>query len=164
MNLILSISAKFGTIIKALKAAIYGLFIFLGIPMDLVHTLSILMGVDTTLGIAKALKLGEKVSFKILLWGMITKVAVLIIPMVLALIAKGLGFDFIWFIMTVMNVLIVSEGFSCITNILSIKTGQKIENTDYVTGLLKAIRKGLAGIIKRLLDKIESGQNEVQDK
>ena len=34
-----------------------------------------------------------------------------------------------------MNILIVNEGISCITNILSIKSGKKIENTDYVTKL-----------------------------
>ena len=164
MNYITSLYADFPSVVNYIKSAIYGLFIFLGIPMDLVSTLGILMGVDTILGVAKSLKLDEKFSFKILLWGAITKVSVLLIPMVMALVAKGLGFDFIWLPVAVMHVLIVNEGLSSITNILSIKSGTKIENTDYVTSLLKAIRKGLANIINNLLKKLENGNNEVPNK
>ena len=154
-----TLQLNYSTAIEAIKAAAYGLFIFLEIPIDLVHTLGILMMVDTGLGIIKALRLGDKVSFRILLWGMVTKLAVLIIPMILALIGKGLGLGFIWFVLTVLKVLIVAEGISCITNVLSIKSGKKIENTDYITALLHSIRKGLSAIIKRFLTTIEGGVN-----
>ena len=159
MNYLTNLYTDYPTLINIIKSGIYGLFIFLGIPMDLVSTLGILMGVDTLLGVTKSLKLDEKFSFKILLWGAITKVSILLIPMVIALVAKGLGFDFIWLPVTVIHILIVSEGLSSITNILSIKSGERIENTDYITNLLKAIRKGLSSIIKRLLDKLENGQD-----
>lgn len=81
---------------------------------------------------------------------MVSKLSLLLIPMILALIAKGLNLDFSLFVIAAMNVLIVSEGISCITNILSIKTRKQIDNNDYVTLLLHSIRKLLTGFIQRL--------------
>ena len=46
------------------------------------------MMIDTFLGIIKALKLGEKFSFKYLTWGLLTKMILLLIPMIVALVAK----------------------------------------------------------------------------
>ena len=79
--------------------------------------------------------------------------------MILAVIAKALSFDFRYFVIAAMNIIIVSEGISCITNILSIKTKKQIENTDYITMLLNAIKTALSGIIIRLLKAMESEKN-----
>lgn len=146
-------------IYKTLKDFCYLIFIFLGMKTDVVKILFILMTIDSLLGIAKALRLGNKFSFKVLLWGMITKLSILIIPFILALMAKALSFDFNYFVIAVMNIIVVSEGISCVTNIISIKTKKQIENADYITQLLQAIKKGLHGIITRLLKVIENEKN-----
>jgi hypothetical protein len=90
---------------------------------------------------------------------MITKLSILIVPFILALMAKAMSFDFRYFILAVLNVIVVSEGISCVTNIISIKTGKPIENADYITMLLQAIKNGLHGIFKRLLTIIEQEKN-----
>lgn len=138
------------------KTGIYTLFVFLGIDHDIVGVLGILMVIDTGLGVIKALRLSDKVTFKKMMWGMVTKVSVLIIPMILALVAKGIDLDFRWFVVAVINVLIVAEAFSCITNILSIKSKERIENADYITMVLHAIRKGLSSLIQRFIGDIEN--------
>lgn len=142
-----------------LKTAFYAVFVYLGIKTGVVMVLFILMGVDSFLGILKALRLGNKFSFKILAWGVVTKLSILVIPMVLALMGKALSFEFTYFVIAVMNIIIVSEGISCITNILSIKSKKAIENTDYVTMLLHLIKRALSGIVERLFAVIE--QNKV---
>lgn len=142
-------------VLQAVKLTIYGVFTFLDIDVDVVNILAILMGIDTVLGIIRTVILRDKFSFKTMLWGLLTKAAVLIIPMVLALTAKALDFDFRWFVVAVINVIIVAEAFSCMTNILSIKTKRRIENVDYITLLLHSIRAGLSSIIKRLLGNIK---------
>ena len=118
------------------------------------------MAVDTVLGIFKSIRLKRKVSFKKLIWGMITKVSILIVPMVLALVAKALSFDFTWFVNAVLNILVLSEAFSSITNVISIKEGKEIQNTDFITKLLHAIRKGLSSLINKLFNTINSDYNE----
>ena len=110
------------TIYNLLKSSLYLVFMYLGIKTGGVKALFVLMLIDSFLGIVKALRLGHKFSFKKLAWGMVAKLTILIIPMVIALMAKGLNLDFNYFVVIVMDILIVSEGISCITNILSIKT------------------------------------------
>ena len=73
--------------------------------------------------------------------------------------AKALSFDFYYFVVAVMNIIVVSEGFSIVTNIISLKTKTKIENTDCITKLLNAIKNGLHNIITRLLKVVEGEKN-----
>lgn len=142
-------------LINFCKGVLYTLFIYLGIKTGTVKILFYLMLIDSVLGIIKALRLGEKFSFKRLSWGMVSKLTLLFIPMILALIAKGLNLNFTLFVIATINILIVNEGISCITNILSIKIKKQIENDDYVTMLLGSIRKMLAKIIQGFLGDID---------
>ena len=139
------------------KSAVYAVFVYLGIRTGTVKVLLVLMLIDSALGIIKAMRLGKKFSFKVLGWGMVSKLTILIIPMIIALMGKALSFDFSLFVVAVMNIIVVSEGISCITNILSIRTRKQIENTDYITALLHSIRKGLTGLVTRMIGKIDKG-------
>jgi len=147
-----------------IKAAIYTAFIFLNIDLDIVKILTILMCVDTVFGIAKALILGDKVSIKILFFGLSTKLLILLIPMTLALIGKGLKtYDFTPMVDIVLKVLLVSEGISIFTSMYSIKTKTRVENIDFVSMLLQSIRKGLTKILKMWLGQIEN-PDEIDNK
>lgn len=148
-------------IVQIISFIFYGGFVFLGVDMAVVAILTGLMAIDTFLGIIKAVRLRQLVSFRILLWGMITKLSVLVIPMVLALTAKGLSFDFRWLVVAVLNILVVAEGFSCITNILSIKSKKKIENVDYITLMLHNIRQVLSKMIKTGLSGLKDGERKI---
>lgn len=150
--------------ITAIKIAVYSFFAYLGIDANVVEVLFILMVVDTILGSVKAIQLGNKFTFKKLMWGIVTKLSVLIIPMVIALVAKGLSFDFKWFVLAILNILIVAEGFSAISNILSIKTKKNVENVDFISMLLKSVRKGLANLVNKLLTGIEMGDTKEDKK
>jgi hypothetical protein len=132
------------------KTAIYLLFVFLNVDLDIVKILSILMMADTALGAIKAVYLKDlRFTFEILLWGLISKATILTIPMVLALVALGLGFDFKWLIVLILRILVISEGISSITNILSIRKKENIENTDYISDILKGLRKFLESYLKK---------------
>jgi len=134
-----------------IKAALYTTFIFLNIDI-----LILLMIFDTAFGVTKSLVLGDKVSFKILFFGLSTKMLVLLIPMTLALVGKGLNYDFTPMVNVVLKVLVVAEGISIFTSMYSIKTKQKVENIDFISMLLNSIRKGLTKILKMWLGQIEN--------
>lgn len=155
-----SSSLKITDEVLAAKTFLYGVFVFLDINVDTVKILSILMAIDTILGVFKVIRLGNKFSFKKLIWGMITKVSVLIVPMVLALTAKALNFDFTWFVSAVLNILVLAEAFSSITNIISIKEAKELENTDFITRLLHKVRQGLSTLINQLFGTITQDNNE----
>lgn len=147
-------------ILNFVKGVIYALFIYLGIKTGTVVILFYLMTIDSILGIVKALRLGQKFSFRRLTWGAISKLTLLFVPMILALIAKGLDLDFTMFVVATMNILIVNEGISSVTNILSIKTGRHIENNDVVTKLLYSIRRLLIRLVQRFMNVIDEDKNK----
>ncbi|MBS3739604.1 MAG: hypothetical protein KGY51_11535 [Psychroflexus sp.] len=133
---------------EELKYGIYLIFIFLDINIDIVKILSYLMLADTALGVIKTIIIKHlKFSFKELYWGVITKATILLIPMLVALTAKGLHYDFRWLVNIVLKVLILSESISSLTNILSIKERKIIENTDFVSKLLRLLRLFFKNII-----------------
>ena len=139
-----------------IKTVIYLVFVFLNLDMDVVRILSILMLVDTALGTIKAIYLEDlKFTFKKLLWGIVSKSTILLIPMLLALVSLGLGYDFKWVVDLVLKILIVSEAISSITNILSIKENKNIENTDYVSKLLHSIRNFLKNKMEKFIKRFE---------
>lgn len=129
------------------KKAIYAMFIFLGIKTGVVEVLFYLMCTDTILGIIKTVVLKNVLSFKILAVGMVSKISIIAIPLIIALMGKGLNFDLSYFVVATMNVLIVNEGISCITNVISIKGKKEIENKDYLTRFLNKIRGALSKLI-----------------
>ena len=137
-----------------IKLVVYGVFVFLQLDIDIVKVLSYLMITDTVLGTIKAIYVSKlKFTFKKLLWGFVSKCTILTIPMILALVSKGMGFEFKWVVVVVLKVLIVSEGISSITNILSIKEKKQIENTDYISKLLHAIRNFYTKKINEFINK-----------
>jgi len=141
---------------REFKTGLYLLLAFLNIDVDLALVLMYLMVTDTILGTIKAIYIYKiKFSFKKLLWGIITKAVVLIIPMVLALVASAFDFNFKWMVDLVIKIIIVSEGISSFTNILAMKERKNIENTDYVSKLLNSIRKFCINKIEKLLESID---------
>ncbi|MFZ0599507.1 MAG: hypothetical protein WAM46_21140, partial [Flavobacterium sp.] len=60
-----------------------------------------------------------------------------------------------WFVTIVMDLLIVSDGISIISNIIAIKTKKQVENFDAMTLILKSVRDRLIQLFKRLLITID---------
>lgn len=69
--------------------------------------------------------------------------------------SKGLNYNFKWFVTVVMDLLIVSDGISIISNIIAIKTKKEVENFDAMTLILKSIRNRLIQLFKKLLVTID---------
>jgi len=140
--------------------SIYGFFVWLEIDLEMFLILTIFMCIDSFLGAIKSVRLGDEFCFRKLLWGFCLKLCFLIIPLIVALLAKGLKIgDFSLGVEIVMRVLLVSEALSCITNIYSAKNKVRIKNVDYISMLLNSIRKAMAGFIRKSLSNIESGAN-----
>jgi phage-related holin len=147
-----------------IKTAIYSVFIFLNIDVDVVKILIWLMIIDTGFGIVKSVVMGRRFSFKRLFMGLSIKTLVILIPMTLALVSKGLNtYDFTPLVDIVLKILLVSEGYSILTSMYVIKTKKDVKELDIVTLLLESLRKGLRGLIEMWLGKLEN-MNNYKDK
>lgn len=143
--------------INEIKTAIYLAFVFLNIDTDVVKILTYLMLIDTISGVIKVFILKEIFDFKVLFFGGCSKLLVLLIPMTLALVGKGISktYDFTLLLDSVLRILVVSEGLSIITNFYVIKTKKSVKNFDIISMLLSALRKGMLSIISQTLKTIE---------
>ena len=143
--------------INELKALVYSTFIYLNLDLDVVKVLIWLMFIDTLSGIFKAFVLEKRFDFKILFFGICSKLLVLLIPMVVALVGKGISkdYDFTIVLDSILKILVVSEGLSIITNFYVIKTKKEVKNFDAITMLLSAIRNLLLKIMKSTIKDID---------
>jgi len=142
-------------IVETIKLIIYALFAYLEIPIEAFIILVVFISLDTFLGAIAAIRMGDKFSFKILLWGWGLKVATLLLPLLVAGLAKVLDFDFTILVVLTIKILTVSEFYSCIGNIYMAKNKIRVNKVDVVSGLLKSLRVFAKNILDKLLKKIE---------
>ena len=143
---------KMKEFIELIKISLYALFASLSIDVNVVEIIMYLMLIDTISGVIKTWVVKElSFGFKKFYVGILSKFTVLIIPMALALMAKGLGFDFRWVVEASLRLIILSEGISFFTNIISIKDKKIYENKDYLSILLHWVRDKLQFIFDNIL-------------
>jgi len=119
------------------------------------------MIIDTFFGAIKAVRVAKiKFSLKTMLWGILTKATILTIPMILALVALGLGYDFIWLIDIVIKILVLHEGISIITNMISIRQNKNIINADIISVMLLKIREVFTDLVKKLTGDISKDEEK----
>jgi hypothetical protein len=142
----------------AAKLALISSMTFLGVSYGLITLLWFFMLSDTLLGIWKAVVLGgfSAVS-KTKFWsGVGTKIAILFIPLSLALTGALAGYDLNIFVLTTMWTLIGNDAVSCYTNLLSIKRRKNYVNKDLVVLLINALRALIYQGVKRAIEKINT--------
>jgi len=142
--------------LQGLKLAAYAFFAWLNIDMETFGILIILMTLDSFFGAIKAVRFKKEFKFKTLIWGLCLKMCFLIIPLIVALLGKGVGGDFYLGVDIVMKILIVSEGYSIFGNIYAAKNKKEVKSIDIISILLKSLRVGLKGILDKLLNRIEN--------
>lgn len=137
-----------------LKGILYTMFVFLEINTSVFSILVVFMVLDSVSGVAKILKIDKKqFSFKKLLWGVVSKIGLLIVPLVVALLFKGIGqpapvegeaavsgLGMGFAVESIMKILIVSEFISFLGNIYTVKTNIEVKDIDIFSMLFKFVR------------------------
>lgn len=119
---------------------ISSLLAYLNIEKDPIMLLSILLVIDYFTGLHKARTLGHSITSNKMKYGVVSKLMLLLIPMVLAIGAKGVGADFDFVLLVGINILIISEVYSIIGNIYSSRTKEEFPEWDAVAMIGKMIR------------------------
>jgi hypothetical protein len=134
------ISSEMPWLVNFVKWCFYGVFVFLDINQYQSSILLIFMALDTCFGMAKSKRLGIPLEWSVLWIGVMCKFVLLVVPMLVALLGKGLGYDFKILVDVVMKAIILNEFISCITNIISIRTKKNVKNKDFISMLLNGLR------------------------
>lgn len=138
---------------------------FLGISGGLILLLWFFMISDTLLGVWKAGVLGgwSGITAQKFWLGMGTKIAILFVPLSLALTGELAGYDLNIFVLTTMYMLIANDAMSCYTNLLSIRQKKNHENKDLVELLINTLRMIIYNSAKTAINKIKNS-NDSEDK
>ena len=132
---------------NAVVAALAFVMTYTGMAVEPAVILAILMVVDFFSGITKAWVTGEPISSAKMKAGAAGKLLLLMIPLVLALAAKGMGVQWTWIVAWCVNVMILSEAYSFISNVYSIKTKKALPEWDAIAmigGRLRQILESFA--------------------
>jgi len=107
-----------------------------------------LLAIDLLTGVGKVIRLGHKPTSRRFLVGIMAKLTFLLVPIIVALGAKGIGLDLTSLVNTVIYALILNEVYSSIANIYTIQTGIEAEEFDVLSKILKVLRD----LIERILN------------
>lgn len=138
---------------KALMPCIYVtaacIFAYLGIETEWFAILTVLLVLDFFTWVIKARFINEKITSKRMRLGSIKKLILLIVPIVVALMFKATGVNWDKVLLGFIGILCVAEWYSIFANVVMIRTGQRYNEFDAVTFVLKKV----ADYIQSRLDK-----------
>ena len=120
-----------------------GALTYLGLNGESFFLFSVLLLIDYITGVAKAYRLNQCITSNRMKYGILSKLSLLLIPIVLAIGAKAVGADFKTVLLVGINILVLSEVYSIIGNIYSIRTKDELPEYDVVAMIGKRIRSVL---------------------
>lgn len=120
--------------------SVSSLMLYLGIDGEAFALFSVLLLIDYFTGIWKAKALKQSITSNKMKYGIISKLSLIMVPVTLAIGAKAVGADFSSVLSVGMNILVLSEVYSIIGNIYSIRTKQELPEYDAVALIGKKLR------------------------
>jgi phage-related holin len=135
-------------------AGLTGAITYIGINPKAIYILAILMVIDVTTGITKAIVVHGKRSYRTmkLTAGVIAKLMILLIPLVLALTGHGVGVNLLFLVSASITILIFSETSSILGNIHAISKKRDTDEFDAVALIVAIFR----GVVERYLESIKN--------
>jgi len=144
-----------------IKTLLYSFLIYLNIQHDVAIILIVLIFTDMFVGAIKSVSLPTmQFSITVFWQGLIKKSILLIIVMVLALTAKGLGFDdFKLMVTTVIKIMILNECISIFNSCRSILDKKQHKSSDFISKLIEIIGKYLLFYVEKLFRVLNNNDN-----
>ena len=122
---------------------ISGTLAYLEISQEPFTLFAILLIIDYITGIWKAKTLEHSITSNKMKYGLISKLSLIIVPIVIAIGAKATGGDSHYILLAGMWILVLSEVYSIIGNIYSTRTKQEFPEYDALATIGKYIRNFL---------------------
>ena len=117
---------------------------YTGVPPEPAVILGVLMVIDTFVGVCAAWRIGENITSRKLTVGIIGKFLTMLIPLTVALVIKATGENYHTLLNAGVLLLVISEGYSVLSNIHCYRKGVRLPEMDVVSVI--------AGHIRNLVD------------
>ena len=124
--------------------------ILLGLSLDSYFILAVFMSVDIVLGITRTIVIygGKHFRSYRLSVGVISKLMMLIVPLIVVWTGKGVGLDLLFLAQWSLGALILAEAYSILGNIHAIRIRRDVPEFDAISWILQKIQITLISIIK----------------
>jgi len=119
---------------------------YLGLNKEAFTLFAALLFIDYLTGVGKAGVLGQSITSNKMKYGIASKMVLLFIPIVLAIGAKIIKHDAEDILFVGINILVLSEVYSIIGNIYSMRTKEELPEIDAVAAIGKFIRDKLIAL------------------
>jgi hypothetical protein len=130
-------------LLNVIVVSVSYVFAYAGLASEQMVAYSVLIVIDYITGVAKAWHIGESVTSNRMKYGIVSKASLLVIPIVLGIGSKATGLDFGMTISMFINILIISEVYSSISNVYAMKHGKELPEYDVLAILARNIREYL---------------------
>lgn len=120
--------------------AVSSFFVYLGLDKEAILFFAVLLLIDYITGLGKALAIKESITSNKMKYGILSKLSLLIIPITVAIAGKSVNVDMTYIIYASMNVLVLSEVYSIIANIYSMRTHKELPEFDVTRLLARKIK------------------------
>ena len=133
------------------KNATYIAAFVLGLSTEAYGILGVLMLLDTITGIIRSGTIHgwRSITSHTAEVGLLAKLLLLMVPLVVALSAKGSGIDLHWVASGSLTVLILSEGYSILGNVHATYLKEDLKEFDAINFILTKLRDAVEKLIKK---------------
>jgi len=136
-------TTTFKIICNFLVVLFSSLLAYLDLKSDSILCLTALLAIDYVTGVMKARRIGESVTSNKMKYGVASKLILLLIPITVAFGAKGVGIDLTNLVFVSIWLLIFSEMYSILGNIVCYTKGVYLPEIDAPSIIAKQIRNYL---------------------
>ena len=140
------------------KNLLYIPALFIGFPTVKILILSYLIIIDIISGIMASYRVdgGKSITSRKMASGILAKLVVLVIPITLFILSKGLvNIDVSFLISATISGLMLAEAYSIIGNVQMVRTGKRVKEFDAINLVIQGIRSGLEKLVRKDRDKTE---------
>jgi len=129
----------------------YACVFFIGISPQSYFILAIFMVVDTLLGVVRVIIVHGGRAFRSyrLVSGIMAKLAIILIPVLIAYTGQGIGMDFHLLAVWTLNLLILAQAYSILGNIHSIYMRKDVYEFDAISWALTRIQNVIERILRQ---------------
>lgn len=138
------------TIFTTIKNLLYFPAILLGLSLDSYLILVVFMSIDIVLGITRTYVIygGKYIKSYRFAVGVLSKLLMLIVPLLLVWTGKGVGINILFIAQWSLGALILSEAYSILGNIHSIRVKKDLPEFDAMSWVLQRIQLFLIHILQ----------------
>lgn len=135
------------------KGGIVFIFMTLKIPIEQVGFLLGLVFVDSFFGVIREVKLKSPLSWSRFIWGISSKIAIMLIPFVVATFGLVFKVNLVYLVQLFIYIIASNDVISVITNIASIRSGTRYKNVDFIEKGIHYLTSVFTNMVNNILKK-----------